>query len=224
MNVKIHDKYSDHKTLGVAALIPAFNPGEDLISLVHELREVGFAPIILVDDGSDDLCKDVFTSLSNLPDVDVLRHAAELGRGRALRTGFNHFLLNHPDSAGVVTIDANGPHLPEDAVAVAQTLLRNPRKLVLGCRVFGEDLPFKTKVGNMVERSLVRFFAGKRISDTRTGLRGISRSAVTQMLELVGERYEFEMGMLVNSSKFADGVVEQRFSTSAQKARSRTAR
>jgi glycosyltransferase involved in cell wall biosynthesis len=201
------------KSLGVAALIPALNPGEDLITLVSELQEVGFAPIILIDDGSDDSCSDVFDFLSTVPGVDVLRHAVNLGKGRALKTGFNYFLVNYPNSAGVVTIDADGQHLPEDAVAVAETLLRNPRNLVLGCRVFGEGVPWKSKVGNIFTRSLFRFFAGKRISDTQTGLRGISRSAIGPMLALAGERYEFEMGMLVNSSQFADDVVEQPIQT-----------
>src|SRR5215467_13892192 len=88
--------------LKVAALVPALNPSEDLLALAHELHEVGFAPIILVDDGSDDSSNEVFDILSSMPDVDVLRHFARLGRGSALKTGFNHFLLKYPDCAGIV--------------------------------------------------------------------------------------------------------------------------
>ena len=205
-------KQRAHRSLGVAALIPAVNPGEDLIALVHELHELGFAPLILIDDGSDDSSREVFDVLSSMPDVDVLRHLANLGRGNALRTGFNHFLLNHFDCAGIVTIDADGQHSSEDALAVAEMLLRNPKKLVLGCRVL-DGIPWASKLDNMFTRSFLWVLAGKRISDTQTRLRGISRSAIQQMIALDSERYEFEMGMLINSSRFADDIVEQRIHT-----------
>jgi glycosyltransferase involved in cell wall biosynthesis len=198
--------------LGIAALIPALNPSEDLLALAHELHEVGFAPIILVDDGSDDSSSEVFDILSSMPDVDVLRHFARLGRGSALKTGFNHFLLKYPDCAGIVTIDTNGGCSPEDARAVAEMLLRDPKKLVLGCRIPG-GVRWGRRIGNVFTRSLLRFFAGRRISDTQTRLRGISRFAIQQMMALDSNRYEFELEMLINSSKFADDIVEQHIQT-----------
>src|SRR5262245_47266253 len=139
----------DHARLGVAALIPALNPAEDLIALTHRLRQVGFAPIILVDDGSDDSSSEIFDVLSSMRDVDVLRHFARLGRGSALKTGFNHFLLKYADCAGIVTVDTNGRHSPEDALAVAKMLLRDPRKLVLGCRAHDDRLSLRNRLGNM---------------------------------------------------------------------------
>jgi glycosyltransferase involved in cell wall biosynthesis len=198
--------------LKVAALVPALNPSEDLLALAHELHEVGFAPIILVDDGSDDSSSEVFDILSSMPDVDVLRHFARLGRGSALKTGFNHFLLKYPDCAGIVTIDTNGGCSPEDALAVVEMLLRDPKKLVLGCRVNG-GVRWNRRIGNVFTRSVLRFFAGKRISDTQTRLRGISRLAIQQMMALDSNRYEFELEMLINSSRFADDIVEQHIET-----------
>jgi glycosyltransferase involved in cell wall biosynthesis len=201
---------SIHTRLGVAALIPALNPDENLIALAHELREVGFSPIILVDDGSNDSSSDIFDVLSSMPDVDVLRHFARLGRGSALKTGFNHFLLKYPECAGIVTIDTNGRHSPEDALAVAKMLLQDPKKLVLGCRAHDTSSSWASRLGNILAASLLRLFAGKRISDTKTPLRGISRFAIQQMMALDSNRYEFELEMLINSSRFADDVVEQR--------------
>jgi dolichol-phosphate mannosyltransferase len=199
--------------LGIAALIPALNPGEDLIALVYELHELGFAPIILVDDGSNDSSSEVFDVIASMPDVDVLRHFVKLGRGIALKTGFNHFLLKYPECAGLVTIDTNGKHLPDDALAVANMLLRNPRKLVLGCRVTGTAASWPTRLRNIFTASLLKLFAGKRVSDTQPPLRGVSRFAIQQMMALDGNRYDFELGMLINSSKFADDIVEQRIQT-----------
>jgi glycosyltransferase involved in cell wall biosynthesis len=196
----------------LAAVIPALSPREDLIALVYELHEVGFAPLIVIDDGSDDSCSEIFEVVAGIPDVDVLRHAVKLGRGRALKTGFNHFHLNYPDAAGVVTINDDGRHSPEDALAVGEMLLRNPQKLILGCRPL-KDVSWTMKLGNILTRSLLRLFAGTRISEPQTGLRGISYSAITQLIALDSERYDFEVGMLVNSSKFSEGIVEQPIQT-----------
>src|SRR5262249_34856564 len=163
---------------------------------------------VLVDDGSNDTSSEVFEVIAAMPDVDVLRHFARLGRGSALKTGFNHFLLKYPDCAGIVTVDTNGRYSPEDALAVAEMLLRNPKKLVLGCRGSGAGIPWASRLGNIFTASLLMLFAGKRISDTQTPLRGISRFAIQQMMALNGNRYDFELGMLINSSKFADDIVE----------------
>jgi glycosyltransferase involved in cell wall biosynthesis len=198
-----------HRNLGVAALIPVLNPAENLIALVYELCRLGFAPLILVDDGSDDSSSQVFDIVSRVPDVKVLRHPASVGRGNALKTGFNHFLLNYPDCAGVVTMDAGGLHSPEDALTVAEMLLHNPTKLVLGRRVLRKCDPWAVKLANIVKGSFLRLFVGKRISDTQMRMWGISRAAIPQMIALDSERYEFEMGMLINSRKFVDDIVEQ---------------
>jgi len=226
MNLKVQDKPtskftgipagdSEHgKQLGVAAVISAFNPSEELIALVGRLHQVGFGPLIVVDDGSDDAFAGVFDALSSMPQVDVLRHAATLGKGRAVQTAINHFLMNYSSSAGVVTVSASGEHQPEDALAVAETLLRNPKKLVLGYRISCDGFPWTARLANFFRRSLFRIMVGKRITDTQTGLRGIPRSVIPQMLALDGARYEFEIGMLINSSKFTDDIVEQPIRTS----------
>src|SRR5262249_35752097 len=135
--------------LGVAALIPALNPDEDLIFLAYELHALGFSPIILVDDGSVDSSSEVFEVISNMSDVDVLRHFAKLGRSSALKTGFNHFLLKYPDCLGMVTFDTNGRHAPADALAIAKMLLRAPQKLVLGCRGSSASVSWKSRLVNM---------------------------------------------------------------------------
>ena len=102
-------------------LIPAWNPAEDLCSFVAGLLGVGFSAVVVVDDGSDSSCRRVFDSL-NGSGVHVLRHAVNLGKGRALKTGFNFVLDSLPHLQGVVTADADGQHRVEDVVRVADAL------------------------------------------------------------------------------------------------------
>ncbi len=55
-----------------------------------------------------------FAETAALPGVRLIRHAANRGKGAALKTAFAEILRAFPDAAGVVTADADGQHLPED--------------------------------------------------------------------------------------------------------------
>src|ERR1700676_1828863 len=98
----------------VVLLIPAYRPSEVLPDLVTNLlTQDQFAviqSIIIVDDGSGPEFAPIFSQLEARPCVTILRHAVNLGKGAALKTGFNNFLLAFPDAAGVVTADADGQH------------------------------------------------------------------------------------------------------------------
>jgi glycosyltransferase involved in cell wall biosynthesis len=178
----------------VVVLIPALNPEPALIGYVSRLMELGFERVIVVNDGS--ATQTVFHQLAEMGS-DVLHHAVNLGKGRALKTGLNHFLLHYPNRCGLVTADADGQHLPEDTVRVAEELLDHPSMLVLGVRRFGAEVPWRSLLGNQMTRWLYALLAGKWITDTQCGLRGIPRQAVPGLLRLTGEHYEYEMQMLV---------------------------
>jgi glycosyltransferase involved in cell wall biosynthesis len=180
---------------GTAVLIPARNPAEDFCSFVSELFSVGFAVVVVVDDGSDSSCREVFDALAG-SGVYVLRHVVNLGKGRALKTGFNFVLDRFPHLLGVVTADADGQHRVEDVVRVAEALETLPRGTVLGCRQFVGTVPVRSRFGNTVTRWVFRFITGKNVSDTQTGLRGFPMSLLPELIGLPGERYEYEMTVL----------------------------
>src|ERR1043165_6930253 len=87
-------------------LIPAFNPGSTLLATVDDLAGLGFRDFVVVNDGSQAESECIFDRLAAREGCVVLRHAVNLGKGRALKTGLNHFLLHFPDRRGVVTVDA----------------------------------------------------------------------------------------------------------------------
>src|SRR5271166_2283785 len=92
----------------LAVLIPAYRPSESLLGVVRALVEKPFPRIVVVDDGSGPDFRDLFDRVAELPGVELLRHATNLGTGAALKTGLNHALCRYPDLAGVVTADADG--------------------------------------------------------------------------------------------------------------------
>src|ERR1700722_15389741 len=87
----------------VAVLIPAWEPDGSIASLTQSLILLGFGAVVLVDDGSSSACAVLFEHLATLPGVHLVRHAVNLGKGRALKTGFNYCLLQLPEFEAVVT-------------------------------------------------------------------------------------------------------------------------
>jgi len=186
------------QTAQLAALIPAWQPGHHLTKLVHELAAHGFGAIVLIDDGSGPDFAHLFTSLESLPSVTVLRHAVNLGKGRALKTGFNHILAHLPQIAGIVTADADGQHTSADIVRVAQALDTTSARAVLGVRGFQHNVPLRSRFGNTLTRLVFTFMTGARVTDTQTGLRAFPRATLPELLVLHGERYEYEMTVLAH--------------------------
>jgi glycosyltransferase involved in cell wall biosynthesis len=200
-------------TRGIGILIPALNPAEILPTYVERLRDLGFTPTLVINDGSDPSYAPIFDRIAKIPGCEVIHHAVNLGKGRALKTGLNHLLVRYPNLRGVVTFDADGQHKPEDALLVANALTRNPTKLVVGSRVFSRGVPWKSLAGNLLTRWLFAFFAGQRVSDTQSGLRGIPRAAMPGVLHLAGERYEYEMNMLISAPEQSLQILEQPIQT-----------
>lgn len=178
-------------------LIPAWQPEERLIPLVSSLIEHGFSSIVIVDDGSDSAHQAIFDTLESMPSVHLLRHAVNLGKGRALKDGLNYILTRLPEIRGVVTADADGQHTVEDIVRVAQSLQKSGR-FVIGSRTFGGNVPLRSRFGNTLTRYVFRFLSGSSVGDTQSGLRGFPRDLISALLPLEGERYEYEMNVLAH--------------------------
>ncbi|MFR5870007.1 MAG: glycosyltransferase, partial [Acutalibacteraceae bacterium] len=106
-------------------LIPSLNPDEKLIRLLEGLHELDIRDILLVDDGSKPETKHYFEQARQMG-CRVVTHAVNLGKGRALKTGFNAFLNLFPDRPGVVMADADGQHSPQDILKVGRAMEAQP--------------------------------------------------------------------------------------------------
>ena len=194
--------------MNAAIVIPALDPDERLPAYCRALRAATDAPIVLVDDGSRAEKKAVFAEcVRAVPDAELLVHDANRGKGRALKTAFAHLLRTRPDLAGCVTADADGQHAVRDVAECLRRLEAAPDALVLGCRRFtGPDVPWKSSFGNNWMKALFRLATGRRFLDTQTGLRGIPASFMRELLDVPGDRFEFESDMLL---RVGDRPVDQ---------------
>jgi glycosyltransferase involved in cell wall biosynthesis len=186
-------------------IIPAFQPDKTLITLINQMIKLDkTTPIIVVNDGSDPALKStIFEQIEKLSQVHVIEHTVNLGKGDALKTGFNYYLsLTSNRSPGVVTADADGQHKPEDIVKLCQHLTQQTEQLHLGIREFGgENIPLRSKFGNILTRFILNFTNHISLRDTQTGLRAIPRQFVKHLVESKLSGYEFELEMLIQASE-----------------------
>ncbi len=168
-----------------------------------------FDAIVLVDDGSGAEYAPVFERARAVSGVHFLRHAANLGKGAALKTAIDYVLRNFP-GLGIVTADADGQHDPEDIESVARGLLDRPDTLVLGARTFDKKgVPFRSRFGNVLTRGIMHALAGQEITDTQTGLRGIPAALLPRLLDIQATGYDFELEMLLAAHRLEVPVSEQ---------------
>ena len=183
----------------IPIVIPALNPDEKLPAYCRELRALTDAPIVVVDDGSRPDCQPLFDKCARtVADTTVLRHEVNRGKGRALKTAFSHLLDTSTDLVGCVTADADGQHSAPDVLRCMDALRATPDALVLGCRTFtGPGVPFRSRLGNLSVRIPFFLATGRPFADTQTGLRAIPAAFMRELLDVPGERFDFETRMLL---------------------------
>ena len=194
--------------------IPTLNPPKELIDYVFQLNSVGFSHILIVNDGSSPEYNTIFEILSQNPTCTIIHHSVNLGKGRALKDAIDYYLnLSFENKAyGIITVDSDGQHIIEDVVRIAKQLYANSNSLILGCRDFSKNdlskVPFKSQFGNKTTTCIFHLLFGKKIQDTQTGLRGIPESLMSQIVDLTGERFEYETNMLIYAVKHNISIIE----------------
>ncbi len=194
--------------LKVMLLIPAYKPDHRLLNLVDELLVLDknniFHEIVIVNDGSAQAEYNIFEKLTAKNKVTVLSHAVNLGKGAALKTGFN-YLLFKDKKLPIITADADGQHRSKDILNMAQQAVKMPGKLILGVRTFHQKIPLRSLVGNQLTRWVLRFLTGLNLSDTQTGLRAWPPKLALECLKIPINGYDFETEALVRTPTLLEG-------------------
>ena len=181
-------------------LIPAYKPDEKLIALLKEIEYKTNLSVVVVDDGSGEAFTPIFEAAMQIERCHVIRYEKNGGKGHALKVGLRYCQETYgqdADFSGVVTADADGQHILKDIIRVGEALAEAPNLLVLGTRTFVNEIPFRSRFGNKITILAYKLASGISVSDTQTGLRGIPTSSLDAMCELEGNRYEYEMQMLL---------------------------
>ena len=192
------------------AFIPAYMPEEHFLDIVGEAQQAGFE-VIAVDDGSGGTCAQIFQEASKA--MVLLTHPQNRGKGSAIKTGLRYIAENYRGDYTVVTIDADGQHRIQDALRVCEAAEQRPDTLVLGNRELIKNVPFRSRFGNTVTRGVFSLSTGLHVHDTQTGLRAFSNELLPVLLEIPGERYEYEMNVLLAFARNQRPIREIEIST-----------
>ena len=177
----------------VAAVIPALDASPSVGEVVRRtLAQMG--NVVVVDDGSADNTAEAARKAG----AEVITHPRNRGKGAALRTAFA--LLWERGYEGVVTLDADGQHLPEEIPHLLE-VWESGADLVLGTRdhLFRE-MAWIRRASNRVSSRLISFAAGVTLPDIQTGFRTYSRN----LLESTGfpeNRFEAESAVVVRAAR-----------------------
>ncbi len=195
-------------------MIPSLNPDDKLTAYVDRLVDSGFKHIIVINDGSSSDYDSFFEEVASHEECVVLKHDVNHGKGRALKTGMEYYLKNFSGCDGIVTGDADGQHTIEDTTNIAEILSQRQDALILGSRDFSrEDIPPRSRFGNRTTSAVFKLIHGIWLDDTQTGLRGIPDSLVESFVGVEGERYEYEMNMLIDCAERRIPIVEEKIQT-----------
>jgi len=177
----------------IAAAIPAFQAAASVADVVRRTRAV-IEEVLVVDDGSTDGTGDAARGAG----ADVVAHPANRGKGAALVTAFRTLFGRGCDA--VVTVDADGQHLPEEIPRLLEAA-RGGADLVLCTRdhLFAEMVAAR-RVANRLSSWAISWAAGQRLSDVQTGFRLYTRRVV-EATGFPETRFDAESAVVVRASR-----------------------
>jgi glycosyltransferase involved in cell wall biosynthesis len=155
-------------------VIPAYNEALTIADVVRGAVKIADR-VLVVDDGS----RDQTGPLAKEAGALVIRHAVNRGVGAALGTGIEAAVRLGAEN--VVTMDADGQHRAEDAAKVFERLARGDVEFVIGSRMLKSEeegnMPIHRVLFNTIGNVLTYLLFGVWVTDSQSGLRGLSRSA-----------------------------------------------
>lgn len=180
------------------AVIPAYEPDRRMIDLVNEAAENGFR-ILIVDDGSGPDYAELFQEARK--HASIISYKKNRGKGHALKRAFSWLLENETGEYSVITLDSDGQHTVRDALRLLEKLSEQPDSMWLGSRVLPKDAPWRSRVGNDINRFLFRTATHRQVYDVQTGMRAFRSTILPGMEKIAGDRYEYEMNVLLSLAR-----------------------
>ncbi len=194
------------ETMKLSIVIPIFNEEKTLLKLIEKVEK---APtlrlekeLVLVDDGSTDLSKDILKNLDNK--YVVVYHKKNQGKGKAIRTGFKHA------TGDIILIqDADLELNPNNYPDLLNPILNNKTNIVYGSRYKQKDNSiYKSHYwGVRILSILTNVLYGSNLTDVYCGYK-VFKTEVLKNLKLISNSFEIESEMTVKALKKGYNITE----------------
>lgn len=168
-------------------VLPAYNEEQSINSVIKEIkRSMPFADILVVDDGSTDRTGAIARENS----AGVITHPFNLGYGAALQTGFRY--ASRKGHEFVVTMDADGQHIPASAANLIEAMEQEKADVVIGSRFVNGTYRVDglKKTGIKIFSFIAKAYTGIDITDPTSGFQLLSRRAFSYLAH--GDNYPFD--------------------------------
>lgn len=174
----------------IVAIIPAFNEGKTIKEVITKTKNY-VDKIIVVDDGSIDNTFDE----AELADIR-LRHIVNIGKGLALKTGFEAAIKENADV--ILTIDSDLQHDPDEIPKFLEKIKKHD--IVIGTRSLNKNMPLVFRAGNSLIHYIFRFLFNLKIKDTQCGFRAF-KASIYPLIKWQALNYAVETEMLAKAGK-----------------------
>ena len=185
------------ESIRTVIIIPTYNNAQTIERVISGAKE-HVRDILVINDGSTDKTGEILRSISN---IELLEFSVNRGKGAALQAAFKRALQMGFTHA--ITIDADGQHLTEDIALFLQKIKQEPDVLWLGDRILpvegGRKQPLRSRFGRRFGAFWYKFYTGVYVRDTQSGFRAYPLVR-TNALECKGERYEYEIELLITAA------------------------
>lgn len=178
-------------------MIPAYKPEDCLVTLSKKLSAEGVS-VLIVNDGSGERFRPVFSACE--PYATVIGYDKNRGKGGALKYGLQYIKEQLSNVGYIVTADADGQHAVKDILACAEAV-RTKDCIILGTRGFTGKVPLKSRLGNGLTRFAYAISCSAFLRDNQTGLRAFPSRDMDWMLLVEGDRYDYEINVLMSAGK-----------------------
>ncbi len=178
----------------IGVIIPAFNEAETIPHLIEHLLPL-VNEVVVVDDGSTDSTAEEAKTRG----ARVLRHPMRMGKGAALRTGFQYALKE--DFHAVITMDGDGQHDWREVPKFIQAARKGEGGIIIGNRMGDvHNMPLVRLWTNRVTSWIISRLSHQRIEDSQSGYRLI-RMGVLRNVKLVTSNFDTESEILIEASR-----------------------
>jgi 5-formyltetrahydrofolate cyclo-ligase len=186
----------------IAILIAAYNEEKYIEEVLKNCIKTELDTII-VDDGSVDSTAAIIERLIKIhakkePQIFLLKHEKNMGKGQALKTGFNFSLKNN--YSGVITLDADGQHDTAETIDFIRKVESERPDIIVGSRLGStKDMPFIRLATNVFTSWLISVIASKKIADVQSGFRYIGKRVI-ENIKLETGNFDTEPELLLKAS------------------------
>jgi glycosyltransferase involved in cell wall biosynthesis len=182
--------YRIPKGFKLAVVIPVYNELQWLREIVRRVQEVPIPKeLILVDDCSTDGTRDILKEMEAVPNIRVIYHEKNQGKGAAVRTGFKH-----ANGDVIVVQDADLEYDPAEYPRLIQPIIENRADVVFGSRFIGENhrvLYYWHSIANKVLTTLSNIFTNLNLTDMETCYK-VFRREVLEGINIKSNRFGIE--------------------------------